>query len=133
MLPTTQNIIFFDGYCGLCNGFINFIMKIDKRHVFCFSPLQSEYARQHLPPEWVSDLKTVIVQIGGEQFRKSAAVIAIFDLIGPPWSWLSVAGIMPEGWLNVTYDLVAQNRYQIFGKKDSCRLPTTEEKKRFIM
>jgi predicted DCC family thiol-disulfide oxidoreductase YuxK len=132
-MTSELNVIFFDGYCGLCNGFVDFIMKIDKKRVFRFSPLQSEYARQHLPAEFVTDLKSVIVQVEGRNLRKTEAVLAVFKLIGPPWSLLVIGRILPPRLLNVFYDMVAENRYQLFGKRDSCRLPTPEERALFIL
>ena len=56
-----MKIIFFDGYCGLCNGFVDFILKFDKNAVFKFSPLQSEFAKTKLNQSDVEDLKSVVV------------------------------------------------------------------------
>ena len=128
-----QRVIFFDGLCGLCNGFVDFILKIDHEAKFKFSPLQSEYAKAHLPAEYILDLKTVIVQIDGENLRKAPAVMAIFKEIGGIWGVLSLISALPAPFLNIFYDMVAENRYQIFGKKDSCRLPTPTEKTRFLL
>lgn len=128
-----MNVIFFDGLCGLCNGFVDFIMKIDRKGSFKFSPLQSEYARTHLPPEYTQDLSTVIVQIDGMNYRKSQAVLKVFKELGGVWSILSLARILPEGFSNSIYDLIARNRYRLFGQKETCRLPTPEERQRFIL
>lgn len=128
-----MNVIYFDGVCGLCNGFIDFIMKIDRDQKFHFSPLQSEHAQTNLPAEHVRDLDSVVVQIDGQTFRKSKAVFAVLKKLGGVWGFASVVGILPEGLLNKGYDLVAENRYKIFGKKDSCRLPSSEERSRFLL
>ena len=128
-----MNIIYFDGVCGLCNGFVDFIIKIDRKAVFQFSPLQSEHAKQNLPAEFVQDLDSVVVQIDGKTFRKSKAVLAVFRKLGGFWGMASVAGVLPEKYLNKAYDMVAENRYKIFGKKETCRLPSPEERARFIL
>lgn len=129
-----KNVIFFDGECGLCNGFIDFVMKIDKDHIFFFSPLQSEYAHTHLPKEFTKDLKTVIVQTDdGHTHKKSIAVFSVFQKIGGTWSIVSLLRFLPLVILNGGYDLVASNRYSLFGKKETCRLPTIEERRRFIL
>jgi predicted DCC family thiol-disulfide oxidoreductase YuxK len=128
-----MNVIFFDGVCGLCNGFIDFVMKIDKEAKFKFSPLQSEYAKSVLPSEYVADLDSVVVQIDGKTLRKSKAVFAVLKKIGGVWGMVSVVGALPEGFLNRAYDMVAENRYKIFGKKETCRLPTPEERARFVL
>ncbi len=129
-----KNVIFFDGECGLCNGFVDFVMKIDKRNTFSFSPLQSDYAKSHLPKEFVTDLKTVIVQTDDQKTHKKAlAVFSVFQKIGGVWGILSYLRFLPLAFLNVSYDLVASNRYRLFGKKETCRIPTLEERNRFIL
>ncbi|MGE3608649.1 MAG: thiol-disulfide oxidoreductase DCC family protein [Bacteriovoracaceae bacterium] len=128
-----KRVIFFDGLCGLCNGFVNFILKIDRNNNFIFSPLQSEFAIQTLPQELTHDLKTIVVLIDGQTFKKAQAVFAVFNEIGGIWKMISLLKILPNFLLDFVYDLVASNRYQFFGKKDSCRLPTPEERKRFII
>jgi predicted DCC family thiol-disulfide oxidoreductase YuxK len=128
-----MNIIYFDGECGLCNGFIDFIMRIDKNQQFKFSPLQSDFAKTHLPSQFTDDLKTVVVQIDGVTLKKSQAVLAVFKKIGGFWKALSWLKILPTAFSNHFYDLVAENRYNLFGKKDTCRLPSPEEKQRFIL
>lgn len=128
-----MNVIFFDGVCGLCNGFVDFIMKVDKKGIFQFSPLQSEYAQKNLPQEFVKDLDSVVVEIDGKKYRKSKAVFAVLKKLGGLWGIVGVVGMLPESLLNKGYDLVAENRYKLFGKKETCRLPTPEERARFIL
>jgi predicted DCC family thiol-disulfide oxidoreductase YuxK len=126
-------VIFFDGVCGLCNGFVDFVMKIDKQKLFKFSPLQSEFARGLLSPEDVIELKSVIVQINGRTYKKSDAVFAVFKELGGSWKALQLLKILPRPLRNSAYDMVAKYRYKIFGKKESCRLPSPEERQRFIL
>lgn len=127
-----NHVIFFDGQCGLCNGFVNFILKIDQSHLFLFSPLQSDFAIQTLPQELTTDLKTIVVLINGTTFKKAQAVFAIFQEIGGFWKILSIMKYLPSSLLNMGYDLVAENRYSLFGKKETCRIPSPEERKRFL-
>lgn len=128
-----MRIIYFDGVCGLCNGFVDFVMKIDKQGLFQFSPLQSDYAKTHLPAEYTQNLDSVVFQTEGKIFRKSKAVFMILEDLGGPWKTVSGLKVLPEGFTNWGYDLVAKYRYRIFGKKETCRLPTPEERARFIM
>lgn len=127
-----MKVIFFDGVCGLCNGFVDFILKIDKSQSFTFSPLQSEYAAQHLAPEHIRDLTSVVYLKDGQKFLKSRAVIEILNDIGGVWKLAQLGKIIPDQLRNKAYDLVAANRYKIFGKKETCRLPTPEERARFL-
>ena len=134
-LPVTtyDNVIFFDGVCGLCNGFVDFVMAVDKDQKFKFSPLQSEFAQKNLPYEMTANLDSVVFLKNGKSFRKSQAVIKILEEIGGIWKLAKFGKILPESILNDTYDIVAQNRYKIFGKKETCRLPTPAERARFII
>lgn len=128
-----MNIIYFDGVCGLCNGFVDFIMKIDTAGKFKFSPLQSEFAKSRLLPRYTEDLKSVVVEIDGEILEKSDAVFKVFETLGGKWKIAAKLKILPLFLRNAGYDLVAEMRYKIFGKKDTCRLPTPEEKERFVL
>ena len=128
-----MKVIFFDGYCGLCNGFVDFMMKVDSQAIFKFSPLQSDYAKKHLSKKDIEDLKSVVVLIDGEPYRQAPAVIKALTHLGGLWSLLSVFNLFPAFFLNFFYNLVAKNRYKFFGKRETCRLPTPEEKLRFIL
>jgi predicted DCC family thiol-disulfide oxidoreductase YuxK len=128
-----MKIVFFDGYCGLCNGFVDFMMKADKQALFKFSPLQSEYAKANLSPADVEDLKSVVVLIDGKTYRKAEGVLKAVSSLGGIWKLSLGLGILPSSILNLGYNLVAENRYKIFGKSDTCRLPTPEERARFIL
>ncbi len=127
-----QNIIFFDGVCGLCNGFVDFVIARDKNNSFYFSPLQSDFAQKNLPAEFVNDLKTIVVKIDGQVYKKSRAVLKVTNKLGGFWKLLSIARFLPTFVLDFFYDYIATNRYKFFGKKETCRLPTPEEKIRFI-
>jgi predicted DCC family thiol-disulfide oxidoreductase YuxK len=127
-----MKVIFFDGYCGLCNGFIDFMMMVDKKNTFKFSPLQGEYAKAHLPAQDIEDLKSVVLLIEGKTYRKAPAVLKALNELGGIWKLSSAFNLLPDGLLTKAYDFTAANRYKIFGKKETCRLPTPEERERFL-
>ena len=128
-----MNVIFFDGYCGLCNGFVDFMMKVDREAIFKFSPLQSDFAKDNLKPQDVANLKSLVVMIDQDTYRKATGVIEALTKLGGCWKLISVLRILPSGLLNIGYDFVATNRYRLFGKRKTCRLPTPVEKTRFIL
>lgn len=127
-----MKVIFFDGVCGLCNGFVDFVLKIDKKNEFMFSPLQSDYAKNHLPEEYTKDLKSVVYFNDGKIISRSAAVIKILSEIGGIWKFATIGNVLPEKLRDSAYDMVAKNRYKLFGRKETCRLPTPEERARFV-
>jgi predicted DCC family thiol-disulfide oxidoreductase YuxK len=128
-----MKIIFFDGVCGLCNGFVDFIMKIDKKKVFLFSPLQGSYASSNLTQSMTQDLSSVVVLIDGKIYTKSEAVQKILTEIGGIWGIAKFFILIPRSLQNYLYDQIAKNRYHIFGKKAACRIPTEEERSRFVI
>jgi predicted DCC family thiol-disulfide oxidoreductase YuxK len=126
-------IIFFDGVCGLCNRFVDFVLRRDPDGLFQFSPLQGQTAAERLAPGDTSDLKTVMVVDGNKTFRKSAAVIRVLRQLGGFWRIAAaLIWLVPRPIRDLGYSWVANNRYAIFGKKETCRLPTAAERSRFL-
>ena len=132
-VEAVRRIVFFDGACGLCNWSVDFILKRDVRAEIQFSPLQGETARALLTPADVSDLNTMVLWEGGRTYRKSAAAVRVLWRLGPVWKTIGTAlWLIPLPIRNLAYSIVARNRYQLFGKKETCRLPTPEERVRFL-
>jgi predicted DCC family thiol-disulfide oxidoreductase YuxK len=126
-------VIFFDGVCGLCNGFIDFIMSIDKEKKFFFSPLQSDFAKENLPAAMTTELKSVVYLKDEKILTKSQAVISVLNDVGGIWKIALIGKCLPIFVSNFFYDAIAEHRYKLFGKKETCRLPTPEERARFVI
>lgn len=130
---TSQPIVFFDGVCGLCNESVDRVLKWDRRGVFRFAPLQGETARALLLPEDTARLDSVALWLNGCIFRKSSAVVRIlwnlgfFGQVSGTVLWLIPKPIRDWG-----YTFVARNRYRWFGRKETCRMPTPDERNRFL-
>ncbi len=125
--------LFFDGVCGLCSGVVDFTMREDRAGRFRFSPLQSAHAARVLTPEQTGRLETVVLRDGDETLEKSDAVIRLAEHLGGLWRLAGLARMLPPGLRNWAYDQVARHRYRIFGKKETCRMPTPAERARFIL
>jgi predicted DCC family thiol-disulfide oxidoreductase YuxK len=126
-------IVFFDGVCGLCNRFIDFVIKRDRAGVFRFAPLQGETARERLPAADVRDVNTMVLVDEQGVFRKSTAATRILLRLGGFWGLIGgTLRLVPPPLRNAGYSLVARYRYRIFGKKETCRLPTPAERGRFL-
>ncbi|TWT63852.1 thiol-disulfide oxidoreductase DCC family protein [Rubinisphaera italica] len=126
-------VLFFDGVCGMCNAFVDFIMKRDPHGHFRFAALQGETARQLVTGDDREQLKSVVLLLDGQLFRKSSAVVRVLWEMGSFWSLLgSLLWLIPRPLRDFCYRFVAKIRYRIFGKKEACRLPTPEERSRFL-
>lgn len=132
-------VVLYDGVCGLCNRFVQFVLKHDRAGRFRFAALQSDLAaavlRRHgLDP---ASLSTVIVVLGLDQpderlLAKSRAALHVLGSLGGPWGALRLLNLVPTRLLDFGYDLVARNRYRVFGRSDSCMLPSAEQRSRFL-
>lgn len=125
-------IIFFDGVCGLCNGFVDVVMKLDRTQQFLFSPLQGETAKKLLSKQQTEDLDSVVLYDNGKIHTKSDAVLEIFNKLGGVLQLWMFTKIIPKNLRDHVYDLAAEQRYKIFGKRETCRIPTAEERQRFL-
>lgn len=125
-------VIFFDGVCGLCDHFVNFVIREDQAHVHRVSPLQGETARKFLEPELVDDLDTIVLLEANKTYFKSSAVLKALKGMGGFWSLFYFLIFIPAPIRDIVYDFVARYRYNVFGKSESCRLPTPAEKKNFL-
>jgi predicted DCC family thiol-disulfide oxidoreductase YuxK len=126
-------IVFFDGVCGLCNRFVNFLIARDRDAVFRFAPLQGETAAARLASADVCQLNTIVLLDDGGTYRKSDAVVRILRRLGAGWPIVGRAlAVLPRPLRDLGYSLVARYRYTVFGKKESCRMPTATERSRFL-
>lgn len=133
-MPDSQPlVILFDGVCNLCNGFVKFLIDQDKNNQFKFASLQSDFGENVLLENnlQTDDYQSVIALEDDELFTKSAAVFVIIDRL-PNWRWLRFFKVLPNFLLDSIYGFIARNRYRIFGKRDSCRLPTPELRDKFL-
>lgn len=123
-------IVFFDGVCGLCNFFVDFVITRDKKALFKFAPLQGDSAKTK--DISLVQYNSVVLYMDGEYFIKSSAAIKILAELGGIYSLLKILLIIPDFMRNAVYDLIAANRYKWFGKRETCRIPGPEERERFL-
>ncbi len=122
-------VILFDGVCNLCNNTVDFVIRKDKQKQFRFVALQSvagerTIATFDIPPETDS----VILIYKNQLYFESDAALKIAGLLGFPWSLTLALKIFPQKARDYFYKWIARNRYKWFGKRNTCRLPTPEEK-----
>lgn len=127
-------IIYFDGVCNLCNHIVDFFIRRDKHDRFLFCSLQSDQAHARLPSHCFgsTDLNSVVVEYQGQYWSKSRAVIKAMQTLGGGYRLFSLALLLPKKLTDVIYDIIAKNRYKWFGKRETCRIPSTYEKNKFL-
>ncbi len=140
MEPSTQDrktqhaVVVFDGECSFCNGWIDFLLRFDKKEIFRFSARQSEtgaaFALQHgIPPGGTGS----IIVVEDQQIRlRSDAVLRMLSLLGFPFSLMGIFRVIPAALRDAVYDLIARNRKRWFGKTVQCRIPAPSERHRFL-
>ena len=124
-------IVFFDGVCNLCNASIDFLIRRKSKQLY-FASLQGETARVRLGSAKVQTLSSVILYRDGAIYEKSDAVLEIFTLLGGVWTFFQIFRVVPSFIRDWVYDFIASRRYEWFGRRETCRLPTTEERAYFL-
>ena len=132
MKENTKRILFFDGVCGLCSSLVDFALpKVAEGQLF-FAPLQGTTAQKSLPPQDLG-LEYVVYLRDGITHRKTKAVAYLLTDIGGIYKLLGIMlRIFPSFIADFFYKVVATNRYRIFGKSETCRLPTPQERNFFL-
>jgi predicted DCC family thiol-disulfide oxidoreductase YuxK len=127
-----MKVVYFDGYCNVCNRFIDFCLRRDRKRVLKFASLQSQTAQQRLAPKYSSTVQTMVLEDEGRVYDESSAAIRTIALLGGVYRLMSVFLIVPRFIRDGVYRWVANHRYLWFGKRDTCRMPTPEERAQFL-
>lgn len=135
-IPENKIVVLFDGVCNLCNAAVDYIIKHDKKELFVFAALTSEIGKTILEKHKIDPNKTDSIVFYNPKNNtvavKAKAALKIAKNLNGIASILPYFGFIPLQWQNTIYDFVAKNRYKWFGKKESCRVPTLNEQKRFL-
>lgn len=129
-----EALILFDGYCNLCSASVQFILKYERSPVFYFSSLQSNFVRENFPELYsdTMDPDSVILIENDEMYHRSDAALKISKRLKFPFYYFNYLRFIPRFLRDGIYNLVARNRYGIFGKKNSCYIPKPAYSERFL-
>ncbi|MCY0977676.1 DCC1-like thiol-disulfide oxidoreductase family protein [Chryseobacterium wangxinyae] len=128
-----KNVVFFDGDCGFCNFWVQWILERDRKDRFLFASLQSEFGQKFLSDH---NLETkqfntlYLLKPDGKYLSKSGAVLKIARLLGGIYAPLNIGIILPKPLRDHIYDLVSRNRMKLAAQK--CFLPDPHQRKKFI-
>jgi predicted DCC family thiol-disulfide oxidoreductase YuxK len=124
LIPEGKILVQFDGMCILCSGAVRFILKADKKKIFLFQALQNSGEDK--------DFETIIVTDNRSTYEYFDAILKIGNELGGVYRTVAIFKLLPQKWRYSLYIWVARNRFSWFGKRESCYLPSEEEKARFI-
>lgn len=128
-----NHLVLFDGVCNLCNGFVQFLIRQDKRDQLTFGSLQGSIAQQLLAQNGINNYLSSIVYIrNGKLYQRSSAALSILKDVGGWWWLTQIFWIVPRPIRDMFYNWVGRNRYRWFGKRQSCMVPSPELQKRFL-
>jgi predicted DCC family thiol-disulfide oxidoreductase YuxK len=131
-------VLLYDGLCGFCDGTVQFILRHDRRGTLRFATLQGDFARgvisRHPELDGVDSLVLVERDASGvEQVRvRSNGALHVARYLGGAWHLARVTAIVPRFIRDAAYDGFARMRYRVFGRHDSCPIPSPEQRARFI-
>lgn len=133
MIPK-KSVILFDGVCNLCNASIDFILKRDKKNKFLVGALQEEAGKKLLSKFEVNQeyLDSLVLIEDDQIYFRSTAALKIAKNLSDFWPLFHGFIFLPSGIRDGIYDWIGRNRYRWFGKKNTCRLPTPEERAKFL-
>ena len=132
--PTGGPIIIFDARCVLCTANARFVLRHDRRRHFRLASMQGEVGARLFRENGVDpdDPDTILLVDGERVLRDSDAVLAIYAGCGWPWRALSALRLVPRGLRDPVYRLVARNRYRLFGRLESCWVPSPADRARML-
>lgn len=123
-----KSIVFFDGVCGLCNTMVDFFIQKDKKRQLLFAPMQGKTAKGILTKTEIDQLDSFVLYEKGIKYYRSDAALKTFGKLPGGWKLLSLFNVIPRFLRDPFYRLIAKNRYKWFGKKSTCRMPTSAER-----
>jgi predicted DCC family thiol-disulfide oxidoreductase YuxK len=128
-----DDVILYDGVCVFCSRWVRFVATRDKARRFRFTAIQSPYGTRLARAFGIdpADPDTNAVIHGGVASFKSDAVLTVLGAL-PGWEWVRVLRAVPKPLRDAVYNLVARNRYRIFGKYEECFVPDAEIRSRVL-
>ena len=128
-----DGLILFDGVCVFCSRWVRFVLRLDRERRFRFLPIQSERGRTLAVRHGINPdaPETNAVVSGGRIFFKSDAALVVLGRL-PATAPLAALRLAPRALRDPVYDLIARNRYRIFGRTDQCMVPEPADRNRFL-
>ncbi len=127
-----MQIVLFDGVCNLCNSSVRFIIKHDSKAIFYFASQQSKYGKDLIKKHKLESFDSIILIRDDMIFLYSDAALEISKELDRGLKYIYIFRFIPKSIRDKIYKLIAKYRYIVFGKKESCMLPSKEIESRFL-
>ena len=129
-------VIFFDGDCGLCHSFVQFVIQHDKNNIFYFSSLNSSFVQKIFQSnENLQKYQNIdsIFYLDEQQniFYYSTASLKIIQKLDS-FRFLYFLILLPTFIRDFCYKFIAKNRKNFF-KEKKCLILNSKLKKRFLL
>jgi predicted DCC family thiol-disulfide oxidoreductase YuxK len=127
-------VLLYDGVCGFCNRLVQFILRHDRRGTLRFAALDSGYAQAIIAdrPDLIGVDSVVWIDSQGNAWVLSDGALKVAEYLGGPWRLLLVLALIPRPWRDAMYEQFARRRYRWFGRLESCPLPSSDVRARFL-
>lgn len=131
----TTPIYLFDGHCVLCSRAVQYVLRYEKRPDMHFVAILSGQGRalasaNNIDPE---NPESFLIIQGDRVLRSSDAIIALGQYVGGIHKIAMIGKVVPRPIRDWLYSLIAKNRYKVFGRTESCYVPTPENRDRFVL
>ena len=126
-------VLLYDGVCGLCNRFVQWVLQHDRHGTLRFATLQGPLGQEAVRalPE-LAEVDSVVLLYRDGAWVRSTAALEVARYVGGVWT-LALAGyLVPRAWRDAAYDWMARRRYRMFGRFDACPIPSPETRQRFL-
>ena len=134
MINNNRTILFYDGQCGFCNKWVEFVIKnesLPPQIKFC--SLDSNFAREHFQANnFVYKVDSILLFSKGKYHSKSEAILRLFSFLKQAFRLLQIGKLLPLTFRDYLYDVVGKNRYALVKKNASCAIPTHTNRNRFL-
>jgi predicted DCC family thiol-disulfide oxidoreductase YuxK len=131
----TDSIIVFDGVCVMCSRWVGFVLRRDRRRQYRFAAMQTPGGRALLVAHGIDpdDPLSFLLLQGGTGYTDTDAIVRILRSFGGGWRVAAVLlSIVPRFIRNPLYRWVARRRYRLFGRRETCVVPTADIADRFL-
>lgn len=128
-----MKVILFDGVCNLCNSTVRFVINKDSKNIFKFASLQSLFGAKYIKKHNINvqNLSTIVLIENDQFYTRSTAILKIFKSL-KGYKWTVIFFYIPQFIRDFFYDIISRNRFLLFGRKNSCMIPSKELLDKFI-